>query len=109
MSIKVYEAQRLLADISDIKQHLENIESRITFLCPDLNKNLCQKIDFADIGDVRVINILKNENIFTYAQLCSKTKWDLLKIPNFGDKSLKIIEDHLRWCGLRLEMIEKRG
>lgn len=51
---------------------------------------------------VRSENCLKAENVYTIGELLEKTEWDLLKIPNFGRKSLKEIKTVLGGRGLSL-------
>jgi hypothetical protein len=51
---------------------------------------------------VRASNCLFNANIITVRQLVQKTEAELLKIRNFGLKSLKDIKEQLKAHGLRL-------
>lgn len=53
---------------------------------------------------VRAYNCLKNANIKTLAELCSKTDSDMLKTKNFGRKSLEEIKNVLAELGLSLGM-----
>ena len=53
---------------------------------------------------VRAYNCLKNANIKTLAELCSKTDSDMLKTKNFGRKSLEEIKNVLIELGLSLGM-----
>ena len=53
---------------------------------------------------VRTMNSLENANIQTIGELIQKTEADLLKLKNFGRKSLKEINDVLSDMGLRLGM-----
>lgn len=53
---------------------------------------------------VRAYNCLKNANIKTLAELCSKTDTDMLKTKNFGRKSLEEIKKVLHELGLGLGM-----
>jgi len=51
---------------------------------------------------IRTAMCLKYENITTIGQLCDKTKVELLRIPNFGRKSLREVQDFLGTYGLTL-------
>jgi DNA-directed RNA polymerase alpha subunit len=51
---------------------------------------------------IRVENVLKLKNIKTVSDLISCTRYDLLRSPNFGKKSLKEVEDALDQHGLWL-------
>ena len=44
---------------------------------------------------VRAANCLNNANITTVGQLALKTEQEMLKHPNFGNKSLNEIKDKL--------------
>ena len=63
--------------------------------------------DACDFWTVRIGNVLKNEigwrlKDFTIADLLVVSRTKMLKWPNFGRKSLKIIEDDLMANGLSL-------
>ncbi len=51
---------------------------------------------------VRTQNGLRNEGITTLAELRRKSKWQLLRIPNFGRKCLAEIEDIIAEFGITL-------
>ncbi|WP_022850592.1 DNA-directed RNA polymerase subunit alpha [Limisalsivibrio acetivorans] len=53
---------------------------------------------------VRAYNCLKNANIKTLAELCSRTDAEMLKTKNFGRKSLEEIKKVLNELGLSLGM-----
>jgi DNA-directed RNA polymerase subunit alpha len=53
---------------------------------------------------VRAYNCLKNANIKTLSELCSKTDTEMLKTKNFGRKSLEEIKKVLNDLGLSLGM-----
>ncbi|MBZ4642800.1 MAG: DNA-directed polymerase subunit alpha [Deferribacteres bacterium] len=53
---------------------------------------------------VRAYNCLKNANIKTLSELCSKTDSEMLKTKNFGRKSLEEIKKVLNDMGLSLGM-----
>ena len=52
---------------------------------------------------VRTDNCLRVENIITLEDLVKCTYHDLLKIPNFGRKSLKEVRETLKARGLKLK------
>ena len=52
----------------------------------------------------RTLNCLRAEKIYTIRDLTLKNKWDLLKVPNLGRKSLNEIKDALSLHGLSLKM-----
>jgi DNA-directed RNA polymerase alpha subunit len=52
---------------------------------------------------VRTLNCLNSDNIKTVDQLVKLTANQLLKIPNFGRKSLKEVRDELAQLNLKLE------
>ena len=56
----------------------------------------------------RTINILKAQEIHTIRQLANQREVDLLKIPNFGWRSLVEVKEALSKCGLSL-MEDKSG
>ncbi len=53
---------------------------------------------------VRTASFLKEQGIQTIADLVSKTPDELLKIKNFGEKSLEEVQEKLRHLGLELGM-----
>ena len=53
--------------------------------------------------DVRSLNCLQAEKIYTIGDLINKTSNELLKTPNLGHKSLKHIKDILAANNLRLK------
>lgn len=53
---------------------------------------------------VRVVNILRNCNIITIADLTKKTESELLKMKNFGRKGLAELGDVLEAHGLRFSI-----
>ena len=52
---------------------------------------------------VRTFNVLKNGNIKTVQQLIEKKEHELLRLPNFGRKSLNELKEVLSRQGLKLE------
>jgi DNA-directed RNA polymerase alpha subunit len=53
--------------------------------------------------DTRTTNCLQAENITSLTALCKKTPNDLLKLPNLGRRSLRLIEEALAARGLKLK------
>lgn len=69
----------------------------------DLNSILARKIDEMELS-VRSYNCLINEGIRTLGDLVRKDEMDLLKLPNFGRKSLNELKDNLKNLGLSFGM-----
>lgn len=67
------------------------------------NKALFKHIDELELS-VRSYNCLKNENINYIGDLVIKTENDMLKLPNFGKKSLNELKDNLKALGLSFGM-----
>ncbi len=59
------------------------------------------KIDELELS-VRSLNCLKRDKIETVGDLLRRSEKDLLKIRNFGDKSLKEVDEKLKAFGLKL-------
>lgn len=59
------------------------------------------KID--DSQRVRILNGLKFENINTIGDLLEKSQAELLRIPNFGRKSLGVLLDSISIYGLSIK------
>jgi DNA-directed RNA polymerase alpha subunit len=53
--------------------------------------------------DARAYNSLKNAGFDTVAQVIQKTPAELLRVKNFGRKSLRLLESELRDHGLQLK------
>mgnify|MGYP006279493599 CR=1 FL=1 len=53
---------------------------------------------------VRTYNCLKAESIFTVGELVQRTELELLRMPNFGKKSLSEVKEVLQSYGLKLHM-----
>lgn len=68
-----------------------------------INKALFKHIDELELS-VRSYNCLKNENINYIGDLVVKTENDMLKLPNFGKKSLNELKDNLKALGLSFGM-----
>lgn len=68
----------------------------------NLNRFLLIRIDDLELS-VRSANCLKNEEIVYVGDLVQKTEAELLRLPNFGRKSLNEIKSVLAGMGLRLD------
>jgi len=68
-----------------------------------ITANLLRRVDELDL-DVRPHKCLKNQNIIYIGDLVKKSEFELLKIPNFGKKSLSQIKQKLYQKGLYLGM-----
>jgi len=65
-------------------------------------EQLCNKSIEALWLTERAFNCLTRDGIKTIRELCTLTKWDILKIPNMGRKSLAELEVELKRNGLKL-------
>jgi DNA-directed RNA polymerase alpha subunit len=63
-----------------------------------------------DLGlPLRARNCLANERIEFVGELMQQTEADLMRLPNFGRKSLDAVKEALAQCGLRLVKRRKVG
>lgn len=70
---------------------------------PDDGKAKKLAVGVEEMGlSVRAINCLRNEGLDTVGDILSKTRADLLRIPNFGRGSLDEVERYLNAQDLRL-------
>jgi DNA-directed RNA polymerase alpha subunit len=91
--------------------NLERALYRISILDPkghtanyDATPNVSPVDDVAILKlDTRTTNCLQAENITSLTALCKKTPNDLLKVPNLGRRSLRLIEEALAARGLKLK------
>lgn len=67
------------------------------------NENLLKRVDEMELS-VRAYNCLVNENILYIADLVKKTEAEMLKLTNFGRKSLNELKDNLKSMGLSFGM-----
>lgn len=70
---------------------------------PEFNKNLLKTIDELELS-VRSYNCLKNEDIAYVGDLVTKTEAEMLKMANFGRKSLNELKDNLKAMELSFGM-----
>lgn len=75
---------------------------------PSLNK-LINDIDWPLRTGERIRQVCEAEHITTVAQLIRKTRAELLRNPNFGLRSLGVIEAELRTMNLTLGMENDRS
>lgn len=69
----------------------------------EINPILYKKIDEMELS-VRSYNCLKMENINLIGDLVTKTESEMLKLPNFGRKSLNELKDNLKALDLSFGM-----
>lgn len=82
----------------DTSVSCENGNTKLGF-----NENLLKRVDEMELS-VRAYNCLVNENIIYIADLVKKTEAEMLKLTNFGRKSLNELKDNLRSMGLSFGM-----
>lgn len=83
------------------KEKEEEIEPEVEV--GDINPSLLKRIDDMELS-VRAFNCLKGENINYVGDLVQKTESDMLKMANFGKKSLTELRDNLKVLGLKFGM-----
>ncbi len=81
----------------NVEESSENKEKNDVFSIYDK-----MKIDELELS-VRSLNCLKRDKIETVGDLLRKSEKELLKIRNFGDKSLKEVDEKLKAFGLKLK------
>jgi len=86
-------------DEPDYSEETDKAESKNEQILELLDKSI-EELELS----VRAYNCLKNAEIKTLAELCSKTDNDMLKTKNFGRKSLEEIKKVLHELGLSLGM-----
>jgi Bacterial RNA polymerase, alpha chain C terminal domain len=70
---------------------------------PAVPVHLLERVDELELS-IRTANCLKNDNIVYVGELAQKTEADMVRMPNFGRKSLNEIKEVLAQMGLRLGM-----
>lgn len=86
------------ADYAEISQ-IEMEKKAFRLSIPEEKYNM--PVEQLDLS-VRTINCLRRANITTVGELVSKEEKDLLRLRNFGQKSLQEIKDRLSLIGLSL-------
>jgi hypothetical protein len=84
----------ILAEVVDFAKEWQDGPS------DDWSSVLVSSLDFS----VRTSNSMKYGGIKTLGQLCKQKKYELLRLPNFGRKSLNEIEEFLKSIGKTLEL-----
>lgn len=82
---------------------VEEDEAEQTDSTNEINPALLKKIDEMELS-VRSYNCLRMENINLIGDLVQKTENEMLKLPNFGRKSLNELKDNLKSMGLSFGM-----
>jgi len=96
---KLEDYERMLANANgNLERAYERLRKRDKEI---LNPMTDKPIDDI-VWTVRTLNCLKSENINTFDQLVKLSGHQLLKIPNFGLKSLKEVRDELASLNLKL-------
>lgn len=94
--------QEQLQSFIDIDVVEEVVEEEAT-TDNEVNLNLIKSIDELELS-VRSYNCLKNEKIQYVGDLVVKTEAEMLKLSNFGRKSLNELKDNLKDMGLNFGM-----
>jgi DNA-directed RNA polymerase subunit alpha len=89
--------------VSVEKNSLKQKELSNNSTSSDINPDLFKKIDEMELS-VRSYNCLINEGIKYIADLVRKSEADMLKLPNFGRKSLNELRENLKVLGLSFDM-----
>ena len=92
--------QRYLAlkNIFDfVKKEMKELETQY------IQTALLKKVDEFELS-VRVMNALKNDNIKYLGDLVTKTDGEILRMPNFGRKSLNEVKQVLKDLDLETNM-----
>ena len=84
----------------EIYQRLKNINSVITEEMKKIEelyfyKVLSREVDELELS-VRSMNCLKNDNIIYIGDLVQKSEGEMLRMPNFGRKSLRELKEVLQ-------------
>ena len=81
----------------------ETVSNKVEEKDDEINPVLYKKIDEMELS-VRSYNCLKMENINLIGDLVTKTEAEMLKLPNFGKKSLNELKDNLKALDLSFGM-----
>jgi DNA-directed RNA polymerase alpha subunit len=95
---KVEDYERMLQTAqSQLERAYERLRDQDSTAHPVLEKPIDDIV-----WTVRTLNCFKADNIETFGQLIKLTANDLLKMPNFGRKSLKEVREELAVLNLKL-------
>ncbi len=87
--------------VAEMHRRLQEAEARIAELEGRISPDLSRSVDTLKVS-VRTYNGLKNAGIQTIADLVAKTGGDLIRIRNFGRRSLQEVREVLAELGLKL-------
>lgn len=106
---ELQEENKALKTRIEVKQMvIDNLKEKLNFyynIGAEIKDDeiLAKRIFDIEEFSIRTINACMSCGIKTVSQLCQMTKYDLLKIRNFGGKSLIEVEDWLKKHGLQLQ------
>jgi DNA-directed RNA polymerase alpha subunit len=94
----------------DCGAHLGHIDGKITVV-PNVPSHTTFSIPISDIEwpkghQTRILSMCRSENIHTIGDLISKTEAELLRCPNVGQLSLKVIKAKLSELGLHIGLLK---
>lgn len=92
-----------LNDLKELRDHLNKLfETKPEEPKSEVPSTLY--VDYIDALnlDIRTINVLKASDIFTVSQLIKLSDIEVLKCPNMGRKSLRLIKEELATLNLSL-------
>ena len=95
----------------EIKQRYLMLRSVFDLVREEINKvemKYINNILLKDLNNfefsIRAINSFKNDEIYYLGDLVNRTEGELLRMPNFGRKSLNETKEILKELGLQLDM-----
>jgi DNA-directed RNA polymerase alpha subunit len=90
--------------VKNLEDRINNYEHKTIDLVTENNYSMDDSISSIDnlYLTMRSANCLRCYGISTIEQLVSCTKYDLLKIPNFGNHCLRNVEECLKSINLKL-------
>ena len=100
LSAKILQTQLSIFINFDLK---EDDDTKQSSQDNEINPVLLKKIDEMELS-VRSYNCLQSENINLIGDLVQRTENEMLKLPNFGRKSLNELKDNLEVLGLTFGM-----